>query len=530
MDKELTLPATVPADAVQKRAAIIAALLVALPFIAIVPYGEVQLPRIDSYIPVVDTVMLINDLIAATLLLAQFSILRSPYLLALAGGFLFTALLVIPHALSFPGAFAPNGLLDSGLQTTPWINEFWFLGLPSAVIAYAILRCRDGAASIPPGAVRAAVFAMILSVVAVACALVWLSTVDESYLPAIMSDRVHPRLAWHFAPIVILSGVAMVLLWSRRQAALDLWLLVVLEAWMLNAFLFNKFVERFSLFWYCGRVFAALASIFVLLFLLSETMLLYGRLARSHMEVERERNNKLLNVEAITAAISHEIKQPLTAIAANGGAALAMLGKAPPDLRELKASLRDIVEDSDRISGALGGIRSLVRRVDQEQGPVDVNELVLDVLQSLRSELTDHDISVCPELAAGLPSIRGNRHQLQQVILNVIHNSIEAMDATMDRNRVLEVRTAMRGEDAVVLAVRDSGPGIKAEHLDGIFEAFVTTKAHGTGLGLAICRAIVERHGGRLTASSDGRNGALFEVVLPANPPMQTARTEKMRF
>ncbi len=518
MDEELTLPVTLPADGGQKRAALIAALLVAVPFIAIVPFGEIQLPRFNSYIPVVDTVMLINDSIAATLLLAQFAILRSPSLLALAGGFLFTALLVIPHALSFPGAFAPNGLLDSGLQTTPWINEFWFLGLPCAVIAYALLRRYNGADSIPLSAVPFAVVTTIVGVFTVMCALVWLSTADARLLPAIMSDRVHPQLAWHFLPIVILSSMAMVLLWSRRQTALDLWLLVVLEAWMLNAFLFNKLVDRFSLFWYCGRVFAALASIFVLLFLLSETMLLYGRLARSHMMVERERNNKLLNVEAIAAAISHEIKQPLSAIAANGCAALAFLGTAPPDLQEARASLKDIVDDSHRISGTLGGIRCLVRKVDQEQERVDVNEIALGVLRSVRGELMDHGIAVRPELTATIPLILGNRHQLQQVFLNLIQNSLEAMEATTDRDRVLEVRSEPRGDNAVVLAVQDSGPGINSERLDGIFEAFVTTKARGRGLGLAICRTIVEGHGGRLTASSDGRNGALFEVVLPINP------------
>jgi signal transduction histidine kinase len=518
MADELTLPAIVPADGSQKRAALIGALLVAIPFAAMVPFGEIQLPRVGSYIPVVDTVMLINDSIAATLLFAQFSILRSPSLLALAGGFLFTALLIIPHALTFPGAFTPNGLLDAGLQTPPWINEFWFLGLPSAVIAYVLLQRRSGAKSIPRRAVRLAICATVAGVFAVACALVWLSTAGVGFLPAIMSDRVHPQLAWHFLPIVILSGIAMMLLWSRRHAALDLWLLVVLEAWMLNAFLFNKLVERYSLFWYCGRVFAALATIFVLFFLLSETVLLYGRLARSHAMLDRERNNKLLNLEAITAAISHEIRQPLTAIAANGNAALALLETAHPDLQEAKAALSDVVEDSHRVSGALEGIRALVRKVDQKQEPVDVNEIALEVLQSARCELMRHGVTSRPELSAQIPFIRGNRHQLQQVVFNLIHNSVEAMDATSDRNRVLEVRTEMRGDDAIVLAVQDSGPGIDPEHLGEIFDAFVTTKAHGMGLGLAICRTIIERHGGTLTAASDGKNGASFEVVLPVSP------------
>src|SRR5215469_5896332 len=133
MKEQLILPAILVPDRKQKRLALLAALLVPIPFIAIIPFGQIQLSRVDSYIPVIDTVMLINDAIAATLLFAQFSIMRSPSLLALAAGFLFTAFLVVPHALTFPGAFAPSGLLGAGLQTPAWLNEFWFLGLPVAV-------------------------------------------------------------------------------------------------------------------------------------------------------------------------------------------------------------------------------------------------------------------------------------------------------------------------------------------------------------------------------------------------------------
>jgi hypothetical protein len=153
MEERLILPVTLPPDSQQTRLALIVALLVPVPFIAIIPIGQIQLPRIDSYIPVVDTVMLINDSIAATLLFAQFSIMRSPSLLALASGFLLTAFLVIPHALSFPGAFAPNGLFGAGLQTTPWLNEFWFLGLPFAVIAYVLLKRADSAKPIARSAI-----------------------------------------------------------------------------------------------------------------------------------------------------------------------------------------------------------------------------------------------------------------------------------------------------------------------------------------------------------------------------------------
>jgi signal transduction histidine kinase len=423
MEERLILPVTLPPDGRQKRLAFIVALLVPVPFIAIIPIGQIQLPRIDSYIPVVDTVMLINDSIAATLLLAQFSIMRSPSLLALAGGFLFTAFLIVPHALTFPGAFAPNGLLGAGLQTTPWLNEFWFLGLPFAVIAYVLLKRADSAKPIARGAIPFAIFTTVIAVFLVTCALVWLTTGGVELLPAIMSDPVHPQLAWHFIPLVVLSLLAMALLWSRRQSSLDLWLLVVLEAWMLNALLFNRLVIRWSVFWYCGRVFAALATIVILIFLLSETTVLYWRLARSNMMLERERDNRLMNAQAITAAIAHEIRQPLTAIATNANAALRWLGRTPPDHEEIGAALNRIKYDGHRAGEVFDGISALFGKVDQEKQPIDINEIILGVMHSLQGQLRDHGVAAHPELTAELPLIKGHRAQLQQVIFNLINNA-----------------------------------------------------------------------------------------------------------
>src|SRR5262249_15260376 len=152
----------------------------------------------------------------------------------------------------------------AGLQTPAWLNEFWFLSVPSAVIAYVLMR---RAKPVPRGAVPFAIWATVLAVFVVTCALLWLTTVGVEFLPAIMADPVNPQLAWHFLPIVVLSIVAMALLWSHRHSLLDLWLLVVLEAWMLNALMFNRLVIRFSVFWYFGRVFSALAASIILLFL-----------------------------------------------------------------------------------------------------------------------------------------------------------------------------------------------------------------------------------------------------------------------
>jgi signal transduction histidine kinase len=238
-------------------------------------------------------------------------------------------------------------------------------------------------------------------------------------------------------------------------------------------------------------------------------------LAHSNAMLERERDNKLLSAQALTAAIVHEVRQPLTAVSVNGSAALQFLRKTPPNLAEVRTALNDIIRDTHRTNEVLEGIRALFGKSHQKREQVDVNELILGVLQSSRKDLQDHGVETRLELASELPLVDGHRRQLEEVIFNLVHNAIEAMDATTDRDRLLQARTELSDHNAITVAVRDSGPGIDPQRLDSIFGAFVMTKSHGMGLGLAICRMIIERHGGRLTASSDGKNGSLFQVVLP---------------
>src|ERR1700692_2574616 len=231
--------------------------------------------------------------------------------------------------------------------------------------------------------------------------------------------------------------------------------------------------------------------------------------------LEGERDNKLMNMEAVTASIAHEMRQTLTAIAANGGAVLRFLEKVPLDIDRVRAILNQMADDCHRVSEVFDTIRALFRRVDQKREPIVVNEIVLDVLQSMREELTDHGVTTETELAPELQRVDGHRNQLRQVIFNLISNAIESMDNTMNRSRLLRVTTKSHDPDAIIVAVEDSGPGINPRRLDSVFDPFITTKPDGTGLGLAICRMIVERHGGKLSALSDGKNGARFRLVLP---------------
>jgi signal transduction histidine kinase len=273
--------------------------------------------------------------------------------------------------------------------------------------------------------------------------------------------------------------------------------------------------SRFSLGFYTQRIFSLTASTIVLSALLAEAMVLYARLAKAIVRLRHEQETKIISAQAITAAIAHEIKQPLTRITAGGGAAQRFLKMIPPQLDKAQAALDGVVNAGHSTSAVIDGFRSLFGKADEEQQLVDMNELVPEVIESLNSQLKDRHVSIRVDLTPKLPLVSGNKSQLQEVVSNLIINSIEAMEATSLEGRLLLVKTEIQG-DNIAVAVEDSGPGIDKDQLGDIFTAFVTTKPHGMGLGLAISRMIIDYHGGKLTATSDSKyGGASFQFVLP---------------
>lgn len=223
-----------------------------------------------------------------------------------------------------------------------------------------------------------------------------------------------------------------------------------------------------------------------------------------------------MNMEAMVASISHEVRQPLTSIVANSNTARRFLERQTPDLAEVRSALDRIESNSHRASQIFDSFRALFGRGGQGQETIDVNEMALEVLQILRGELKDNEIATRIELMPELPLITGHKGQLQEVLINLIHNAIEAMGAMPDGDRALRITTARHGSDAILLAVEDSGPGIDPKKADSIFDAFVTMKPQGMGLGLAICRMIIERHEGQISATSAQPRGTMLRVVLPA--------------
>jgi len=254
--------------------------------------------------------------------------------------------------------------------------------------------------------------------------------------------------------------------------------------------------------------------------LLNELRQRTDALGRSIAELQRERSNKLMNMEAMAASIGHEVRQPLAGIASNGGAALRFLGHAPPNLEETRAALNRMISDAHRASQVFDNIRALFGKASQLREPIDVNGLVLAVLQTLSEELKDQAITAQAELTAELPRVLGHKGQLQEVFINLVRNAIEAMGAVADGRRILRLRSG-RDDNSIIVAVEDSGPGIESGRQDNIFDAFITTKPQGMGLGLAICRMIVERHDGKLSVTPAQPSGSVFSVALPGVPAAQ---------
>jgi signal transduction histidine kinase len=171
----------------------------------------------------------------------------------------------------------------------------------------------------------------------------------------------------------------------------------------------------------------------------------------------------------------------------------------------------------------LESVHDLFGHNDQEPRPTDINGVIKEALNLLHNELQRHRITVLTDLTANLPAILGHKGQLQEVVFNLIQNSIDAMEVVTESGRVLQIQSELRGRDAIAISIEDSGKGIDSEIIDSMFDAFVTTKTKGKGLGLAISRMIIERHNGQLTAASNGRSGALFQILLPAKTEQQPA-------
>jgi C4-dicarboxylate-specific signal transduction histidine kinase len=219
----------------------------------------------------------------------------------------------------------------------------------------------------------------------------------------------------------------------------------------------------------------------------------------------------------LTASISHEVNQPIAAIATNGQVCLRLLALETPRPDEMRAAVERIVRDANRASEVIQRIRALAKRSEPQMVSLDINDVIREAILLVQREVISHGVSLQTELASALPHVLGDRVQLQQVIINLLMNGVEAMAPITDRPREIVIRSQQQDAGQVHVAVQDSGIGIDSATAEQLFSAFFTTKASGMGMGLSISRSIIRAHGGRLWASPNAEHGAAFQFTVPIN-------------
>ena len=523
-----------PARRAERQRALAVLLVSAVVFAGLVPFAQRQLAPVPAFIPIYESALVVNDLITAVLLFGQYRILHSRALLVLGSGYLFTALIAAGHALTFPGLFAPGGLLGAGPQSTAWIYMFWHAGFPVFVLAYAAMP-REPAEPHRGWAFGVPAFTVLLSV-----ALVALATAGQGLLPAIMAgNRYTPAMLGTVGSVWLFSLVALGVLWWHRRphTVIDLWLMVVLCAWLFDIALSAMLnAGRYDLGFYAGRIYGLLACSVVLFELLLENSLLYARLAESH-EAERRRSVELAmardEAQAANAAkslflasMSHEIRTPMNAVIGLTHLTLQTrldeqqrdyLTKVHVSSKALLNLLNDILDYSKVEAG----------KITLEAEEFSPEEVIESVGQLFSARLEEVGLDLVFEIDKDIPQrLVGDSLRLTQVLNNLVGNAIKF---TPRGEVVIRAELLAREAERVCLriAVRDTGIGLSKEQAGRLFEVFsqadkATSRRYGgTGLGLAICKRLVELMGGSITVESAPGVGSTFAFTAwlgPAKP------------
>ena len=485
-------------------------------WVFLVPFVNLQIGRIDSFLPVVQTVMSAADLLTATLLFAQYWVQPHRALLLVASGYIFAGSFAFLQTLTFPGSYAPNGLMGDVYNNPAWFFVLWYTTFPLSILSYSLVKDRQG---ISPRSRSAGIAITLTCVVGAIAFLSWLVIGQTEHLPKFFTTglMLQTQLSNQFnIGLAVLGCLVLVVLFVRRRTVLDLSLMVTVFAAVPN-FLVAAYAgsARFSVGWYTARGFALVASCMLLAVLITEMTVLYSRLASALVMQRRERANRFVSIDAATAAIAHEISSPLASITLNAETAQQELGAPRPRLDEVSAILGDIVGASLRVKETIASVRGLFKDATDRPATIGIEDVARQVLRLLQHELHFQGVLVATEFRGKSPFVNADPVQLQQVILNLFKNAIDAMTSVPRDSRRLNIGTRIEPNGFVRLSVQDTGIGVAPQNWDRIFEAFFTTKRAGMGLGLAICRTIIERYGGRMVLAKSGPQGSTFEITLP---------------
>ncbi|MES2939234.1 MAG: response regulator [Pseudomonadota bacterium] len=533
----------------ERKVAFTVVLVSVLVFLAVAPFAKVALAPVPAFYPLYQSALVVCDLMTAILLWSQYGILRSRALLALAAGYLFSAFMAAAHAMSFPGLFAPGGLLGAGGQTTAWLYFLWHGGFPLFVIGYALLRDDEGGARAGRNGTRLAILGSALVALACAGGLVLLAAAGRAVLPPLMAGNADAPAKVYVAVATWLLGLgALAAVWRRRpHAVLDLWLMVVLCVWTADSALAAVFNgARYDLGWYAGRVYGLLASGFVLVLLLLENGALYAELAEAHDQLARK-NEQLAQASKLKseflANMSHELRTPLNAVI--GFSEVLKDGLAG----ELTDEQRSYVAD---IHGSGQHLLSLINDV-LDLSKIEAGQMTLDLEPTVAAVLFEHSLSIVREKAArqrlqldldvprDLGTLAIDPRKTKQILYNLLSNAVkfspEGGRLALRARRiaragvegwsdgaptVVRLPMATGGFDSYLqIVVEDTGIGIEPEDAPRLFKMFsqldssLSKEVEGTGLGLALVERLARLHDGGVAVASTPGEGTRVVVWLP---------------
>jgi signal transduction histidine kinase/CheY-like chemotaxis protein len=521
--------AAAPAGPWDRRLATAFILLSFAILLAVAPFGHVHLPAVPPFVPAYESALWVCDLATALLLLGHFHRARLPSLLVLSSGYLMSTLIIPPHLMTFPGLFAPNGLLGGLPTTISWLYVFWHTAFPLFVLAHTLVaraEKRRGWTLARPGmAMLAAAGATALFVLA-AC----LTAIHGvGYLPIISVNGQYGRmLTSGVSPIMICaSAAALAAIWlNRRGSTLDVWLMVVMSAWLCDVALSAVVsITRFDLGWYMGRIYALAAGAFLLGVLLLDLSRLYGRLADA-VDAARAQNLALIRsreeltraqrmeaVGQLTGGIAHDFNNILTAVIG----CLEMIARRPDDPERVGRLARNAATAADRGAQLVRQLLTFSRRQNLKPQPLSPNDLLLETA-TLAREALGEGVALALDLAEDIDRVCVDAGELQAAILNLVSNARDAMPGGgVVTLRTRNVPGATSGDDVVLVSVADTGHGMDAGTLARVFEPFFTTKdiGRGTGLGLSQVYGFAESAGGSVQIQSEQGEGSVVTLRLP---------------